>query len=257
MTVHDPYSECATCNGWHYTHAEQKHPFVKKNEDHDHDHDDEDDDSEAVSGRYSDSRSEDGPIWVNKFSEDAARAFVKQLHYQSRQDPGSPIVIYIDSNGGDAYALLTMIAALEQVPNQIITCAMSKAMSAGAMLLACGDLRYACEHSSIMIHEISAGTVGHIEDINTQHVNLTKMNEKLMKLLVKKCKIKGGMVALKKQLANSRDLYLDPDEAIKFGLIDHIGIPMLYKNLSVQYVLSSNPRGNNVNAPAAGKKAKD
>lgn len=228
-------------------------PTKKQDHDHDHDHDD----SEAVSGRIPEMHDEDGPIWVNKFSEDAARAFVKVLHYQSRQDPSSPIVIYIDSNGGDAYALLTMIGAMEQIPNPIITCAMSKAMSAGAMLLACGDTRYASQHASIMIHEISAGTVGHIEDINTQHVNLTKMNDKLMKLLVKKCKIKGGLTALKKQLATARDLYLDPEEAVKFGLIDHIGIPMLYKNLSVQYVLSSNPRGNNVNAPAAGKKTQD
>lgn len=203
-------------------------------------HDDED--SEAVSGHVAELEDEDGPIWVNKFSEDHARAFVKHLQYQSRQDPTSPIVIYIDSFGGDAYALLTMISAMESVPNQIITCALSKAMSAGAMLLACGDVRYASEHSTLMIHEISAGTVGHIDDINTQHVNLTKLNDKLMKLLVKKCEIKGGVVAIKKMLANSRDLYFDPEEAIKFGLIDHIGIPMLYKNLSVQYILSDNPR---------------
>jgi ATP-dependent Clp protease protease subunit len=136
-----------------------------------------------------------------------------------------------------------MIAAIEQIPNQIITCALSKAMSAGAMLLACGDLRYASEHASIMIHEISAGTGGHIDDINIQHTNLTKLNEKLMKLLVKKTKFKGGVTALKKMLSSSRDLYLTPEEAVGLGVIDKIGIPMLHRQLSVQYVLSSNPRG--------------
>lgn len=215
----------------------------KKKQDHDHEHED---DSEAVSvaGQVPEFMDADGPIWVNKFSEDSARAFVKQLHYQSKQDPTVPILIYIDSNGGDAYALLTMIAAIEQVPNQIITCALSKAMSAGAMLLACGDIRFASEHSTIMIHEISAGTIGHIDDINVQHTNITKLNEKLMKLLVKKSKFKGGATALKKLLVASRDLYLDADEAKELGFIDHVGIPMLHKNISVQYVLSSNPRGN-------------
>ena len=215
----------------------------KKKQDHDHDHED---DSEAVSDvRMPELMDENGPIWVNKFSEDSARAFVKQLHHQSKQDPTVPILIYIDSNGGDAYALLTMIAALEQVPNEIVTCAFSKAMSAGAMLLACGDLRFASEHSTIMIHEISAGTIGHIDDINVQHTNLTKLNEKLMKLLVSKSKFKGGAKALKKLLASSRDLYLDAAEAKKLGFIDLIGIPMLQKNLSVQYMLLSNPRGQN------------
>lgn len=221
----------------------------KQNEDHD-----EEGDSEAVSGP--EIEDENGPIWVNKFSEDSARAFVKQLQHRSRQDPGSPIVVYIDSFGGDAYALLTMISAMEQVPNKIITCALSKAMSAGAMLLACGDVRYASEHSTLMIHEISAGTIGHIDDINIQHTNLTKLNEKLMKLLVKKCEFKGGVAALKKLLANSRDLYLDPEEAVKFGLITHIGVPMLYRNLSVQYLLSSNPRRAAEVKVAASKKAK-
>jgi ATP-dependent Clp protease protease subunit len=214
---------------------------MKLNKKHNHDHQQQRD-SEAVSDNFHELADENGPIWVNKFNEDSARAFVKQLQYQSRLDPTGPIVVYIDSFGGDAYALLTMIAALEQIPNQIITCAMSKAMSAGAILLACGDTRFASEHSTLMIHEISAGTGGHIDDINVQHTNITKLNDKLMKLLVKKTAFKGGVSALKKLLANARDLYLDPEEAIKLGFIDHIGVPMLHKNLSVQYLLSSNPR---------------
>ncbi len=225
----------------------------RKKQNHDHD-----DDSEAVSGeaRLPEIMDEFGPIWVNKFSEDSARAFVKQLHFQSLRDPTLPIVIYIDSNGGDAYALLTMIAAIEQVPNQIVTCALSKAMSAGAMLLACGDVRFASEHSTIMIHEISAGTIGHIDDINVQHTNITKLNEKLMKLLVKKSGFKGGATALKKLLANSRDLYLDAAEAKAYGFIDKIGIPMLHKSISVQYNLSSNPREEELPRPEETKPAK-
>ena len=220
----------------------------EKKQDHDHD----EDEDEAVSGH--EMEDDDGPIWVNKFSEDHARSFVKQLQRRSMQDPTAPIIVYIDSFGGDAYALLTMISAMEQVPNQIVTCALSKAMSAGAMLLACGDVRFASEHCTLMIHEISAGTIGHIDDINTQHTNLTKLNEKLMKLLVKKCDFKGGITALKKLLSNSRDLYLDPEEAIKFGLINHIGLPTLHKNLSVEFVLTSNPRVIN---DSGNKKAKD
>jgi ATP-dependent Clp protease protease subunit len=198
---------------------------------------------------------EDGPIWVNTVTEDSARAFVKQLQIQSRKDLSAPIIIYIDSLGGDAYSLLTMIGAMECIPNQIITCAMGKAMSAGAILLACGDVRYASQHATIMVHEATAMIGGHIDDMNIQHSNLTKLNEKLMKLLVKKCDFRGGVSALKKQLANSRDWYLDAEEAAKFGLIHHVGVPTLYKNLSMQYLLSSNPRGNN--DQGSGKKAKD
>lgn len=214
------------------------------------------DESEAVSHPpiMNEILDENGPIWVNKFTEDSARAFVKQLHYQSRRDSTAPILIYIDSNGGEAYALLTMIAAIEQVPNEIITVALSKAMSAGAVLLSCGDVRFASEHATIMLHEISAGAVGHIDDMHVQHASITKLNEKLMKLVMKKIKFKGGAAAFKKLLSGPRDLYLDADEAKKLGFVDHIGIPMLYKNVAVQHVLSSNPR-KEPNEPAA-KKAK-
>lgn len=50
----------------------------------------------------------DMPIWVNKFTEDSARAFVKQLQYQSNQNPAAPIVVYIDSYGGEVYSVLTI-----------------------------------------------------------------------------------------------------------------------------------------------------
>lgn len=210
---------------------------------HEHEHHEED---EAVSGM--EFQDEDGPIWVNDFTEAAARNFTKLVQYQSKQDPNAPIIIYIDSGGGEVYALLTMLAALESVPNPIVTVALGKAMSAGAILLAHGHHRYASPHSTIMIHEVSAGTMGHIEDIKVEHELLASLNDRLMKSLVKKCKIKGGVSSLKKTLAKARNLYMTAEEAKKFGIIDQIGVPILYKNVSLQYVLSSNPRGENESA---------
>ena len=185
----------------------------------------------------------DGPIWVNKFTEDSARAFVKVLTYQSRRDPTAPIVIFIDSFGGEVYSLLTMIAALESVPNDIVTVAFGKAMSAGALLLACGDVRYASQYSTMMVHEMSAGTVGHVADIDIEHANIAQLNEKLLKLMAKKCKIKGGAPALKKTLEKTRDLYMSPEDAVSFGLVDKIGVPALQRKVSVEWGLMVDPRG--------------
>jgi len=219
-------------------------------QDHEHEHES----PVAVSDGGMELMDEDGPIWVNAFTEDAARAFTKQLQYQSRQDPSAPLMIYIDSPGGEAYGLMTMLSALESVPNQIITVALGKAMSAGAILLACGDLRYASPHTTIMVHEVSAGTMGHIDDIKVENDLYVALNERLMKLLVKKCKIKGGLSSLRKTLAKARNLYMTAEEAKKFGIVDSIGVPMLHKSLNVQYVLQSNPRGENV---ASSKETKD
>ena len=201
---------------------------------HEHDEDEDDVDFEASRSDH-----EDGPIWVNDFNESSARNFTKQIQRQSNQNPQAPIIVYIDSGGGEVYALLTMISAIDSVPNKVITVALGKAMSAGAMLLAYGDLRYASPHANIMIHEMSAGTVGHIDDIHTQHSNLHNLNEYIMKMLAKSIKIKGGYPALKKTLATRRDLYLSPDQAVKFGVVDHIGIPMLGRSVSVDFFVST------------------
>jgi ATP-dependent Clp endopeptidase proteolytic subunit ClpP len=191
-----------------------------------------------------------GPIWVNGFSEAAARSFSSRVLRQSQQDPTAPIVIYIDSGGGDVYALLAMLSTLDAVPNQIITIAMGKAMSAGAMLLAYGDLRFASPHASIMIHEITAGAHGHIDDFSTQHANIFKLNEYVMKMLAETCKIKGGYVALKKTLAKARDLYMTAEEAKAFGLVDRVDVPTVARDVSSRYVLTS------PNNPAEPKNAK-
>lgn len=179
----------------------------------------------------------DGPIWVNKFTEDSARGFVKQLQYQSEQDSSSPIVINIDSYGGDVYALFTMIAAMEAIPNQIITVAYGKAMSAGAVLLSCGHIRYAAPYSTIMIHEVSGGAGGHIADINIQHDQIVQLNEKILSILAEKTKIKGGTAALKKMMEKDRDLYFTPEEAAKFGVVDRVGVPIIQRRVSVDFNL--------------------
>ena len=184
-----------------------------------------------------------GPIWVNSFTEEAARNFTKILQLQSKQDPTAPILVYIDSYGGEVYALNTMLSALESVPNQIITVAMGKAMSAGAALLAHGDIRYVSPHSTVMIHEMSAGTGGHIDDMKVDQEMLNSLNERLMKALAKKCHIKGGYASLKKTLAKARNLYMTAEEAVKFGIADAVGVPTLFKNMVPQFVLSTNSRG--------------
>lgn len=232
-------------------------PSMKKSVECDHEDDEACSEAVSVVAQIPEMTDQDGPIWVNKFTEDSARAFVKQLQHQSKQDPRQPIIVYIDSLGGDAYALLTMISAMEQIPNQIITCALGKAMSAGAVLLACGDIRFASEHTSVMVHEISSGTAGHIDDIHVQHTTITKLNEKIMKLFLNKLKTKGGGTMLKKLLSGTRDLYLDANEAKQLGIVDHIGVPMLQKNVSVQYVLSHSPRGNVNDQATPAKKAKN
>ncbi len=175
-------------------------------------------------------------IVVNEFNEKAALDFRNRVMKIAKLDPQRPIVVYIDSYGGSVYALGSMIAVMEEAPNAFITVAVGKAMSCGAMLLAAGDMRFADKHSEILIHEISAGAIGDVNDIKNDTENIVKLNEKWMNFIAEKCGIEGGFQAIKEliRMKDGRNLYFNPQQAKEFGLIDHVGSPHITPVLMYQ-----------------------
>jgi len=168
-------------------------------------------------------------IVVNEFSEKSALEFRNKVMKIAKLDPQRPIVVYIDSYGGSVYALGSMIAVMEEAPNPFITVAVGKAMSCGAMLLAAGDMRFADKNSEMLIHEISAGALGDVNDIKNDSENIIKLNKKWMDFLGEKCGKKDGYEYIKNLIKeqDGRNIYLDPKQAKEFGLVDYVGSPYI------------------------------
>ena len=179
-----------------------------------------------------------GVLWVNDVDENSAADFCAAVIKQASQHPiQRPLIVYIDSNGGDVDALNSMLAVLDSVPNQVVTVAMGKAKSAGAILLSHGDVRFVSPHSTVMIHQVFCGTEGVIDDTINMIELFKKENDKLLKLLSKNCKYPGGYRALKKLLVDKHELYLDAQEAVDFGIADQIGVPRLCELSAYDIVL--------------------
>lgn len=170
-----------------------------------------------------------GVFYVGSIDDSAARSFCAGLMDMSivdSRDASMPIVIYINSPGGDIFSLMAMISLIDSVPNQVVTVALGKCFSAGAVLLSHGDVRFAAEHTRLMIHETSAWPDGgHIDDIRNMTDETSTLNDGVMELFAKNCGVKGGYKSLKRLFAKKRDIYMTPAEAIKFGLVDQIGLP--------------------------------
>ena len=166
-------------------------------------------------------------IWVNSFDEESAQKFREELLDEAKSDSFRPIIVYIDSYGGQVDALSKMIETMDEVPNPVMTVAVGKVMSAGAILLSHGDLRFCGHHARIMVHEISSGTSGDVHDMNADAQETIRLNRYFMGLLAKNCGIKGGYDALRKMIKNrdGRDNYMDADAALKFGIVDIVGMP--------------------------------
>lgn len=173
-----------------------------------------------------------GEIWVTDFNEEAAFMFREQM-IEKTKESSLPIIIYIDSYGGQVDALAKMIETMDECENIKITVCMGKAMSAGAILLSHGDVRYCGQHSRIMIHESVGSVGGRMSDINANTEEMNRLNNYFLNILANNCSIKGGADALKamiKEKGNS-DWYMTAEQALNFKIIDFVGIPVLHQNL--------------------------
>ncbi len=118
----------------------------------------------------------DGP-----FTDEMARSVCAQLlflDYQSDAD----IRIRINSPGGSVHAGLAIADTMEQCRSDIQTECFGMAASMGCYILSSGTpgKRFASRRASIMAHQVSSGTQGHIEDqkISLQHSE--QLNDLLM-----------------------------------------------------------------------------
>jgi ATP-dependent Clp protease protease subunit len=93
-------------------------------------------------------------------------------------------------------------------------------VSMGAVLLAGGTAgkRYALPHSRIMLHKPSGAAGGQSSDIQIHAREIVKTKETLTGILAEHCSQDKEVVAKK----IDRDLFMSPEEALEFGLIDEI-----------------------------------
>ncbi len=184
-----------------------------------------------------------GEIWVKKFTEEAAEEFREQVICRAMKDPHVPILIYIDSYGGFVDSLAKMIDTLDQIPNPIVTCCMGKAMSCGAILLSHGQYRYCAPNSRTMIHEVSGGAGGDVHDaLGTAEAN-KRLNTHFIDLLAKNCEVEGGGRGLRKMIKehDGRNLWMDAQESLDFGLVDEIGFPQIVPYIRYEIATMQTP----------------
>jgi ATP-dependent Clp protease protease subunit len=168
------------------------------------------------------------PIVVKEFDDASTEAFRKQVFQESLVDPDAPIIVYVDSYGGNVECLASMVEIINSVPNQVHTICTGKAMSAGALLLSFGDVRYCGSHSTVMVHEISAGTAGHVKDIRAEAKEIIRVNGFWLGRFAENC----GFESFKEMQGKcwpdrsaDRDIYLDAHQSKLFGVVDHVGVP--------------------------------
>lgn len=132
------------------------------------------------------------------------------------------ITIYINSCGGDVNGgLLTIYDTIQTLKSPIKTICIGEAYSSAAIILSAGTkgFRFAYPNAKIMIHAVSSPEIsGTQKEIEAESKRIKQLNDALMKLIAKHT---GQKVSRVKRDC-LKDKYFGADEAVKYGLVDHI-----------------------------------
>ena len=143
-----------------------------------------------------------------------------------------PIWLYINSPGGVVYDGMAIIDTIRSMKSPVFTVCCGMAMSMGAAILSCGDVRFITEHSTVMLHEVSGGQKGKVSNMKEDLEEAVRLNTILEELIAKNC---GKSVEEYHDLTYKKDLYLDANAAINFGIVDAI-LPTTTKNIDKKYL---------------------
>ena len=150
-----------------------------------------------------------------------ASLVVAQLLYLEAQDPDKDIQFYINSPGGSVTAGMAIYDTMQYIKCDVATICVGMAASMGAFLLSAGTRgkRMALPNAEIMIHQPSAGTQGQVTDMALHVERLKYIKARMTELMAKHCN-RQDIAAVAE--AMERDNFMTAEQALNFGLIDHI-----------------------------------
>jgi len=159
-------------------------------------------------------------IFINGEIDDRlANLVISQLIYLDSVS-NEDIYLYINSPGGLVTAGLAIYDTMNYIKSDISTVATGLCASMGAIILAAGTKgkRLSLPNSEIMIHEVLGGMKGQATDIQIQAERILELKKKLNKILASLT----GKTMTKIDKDTARDYYMNPADAIKYGIIDKI-----------------------------------
>ena len=158
-----------------------------------------------------------------EIDDQVANNVVAQLIFLRANDPKKAINIYINSPGGIISSGLAIYDTMQYLECEINTYCIGMAASMAALLLSAGTKgkRYSLPHSRMMIHQPSGGVGGTSKDIELQAKEILYHKKSLAGLFQKHTE----QPIEKIREDSERDFYLSAEEAVEYGLIDHVVVP--------------------------------
>jgi len=153
-------------------------------------------------------------------NDQVANLIIAQLLYLEREDSEKDISLYIHCPGGIIAAGLAIYDTMQLMKCDVSTICVGLAASMGTLLLCAGakGKRYALPNSTIHLHQAVGGAQGQAADIEIAAREIMRMQETIRNIIAKHT----GQPIEKIAHDTDRDFYLNPKQAMEYGIIDEI-----------------------------------
>jgi ATP-dependent Clp protease protease subunit len=154
--------------------------------------------------------------------DEMANTIVAQMLFLSNEDSNADIHFYINSPGGSVSAGLAIYDTMQFVRCSVATFGVGLSASMGAILLAGGarNKRYILPNSRVLLHQPLLGGLmqGTATDLSIEAKEIIRLRSILYGILAKHTGQKLDRI----EKDCDRNLWLDPSEAMEYGLVDKI-----------------------------------
>ena len=151
-----------------------------------------------------------------------ANLVIAQMLFLSNEDSKTDIHFYINSPGGSITSGLAIYDTMQFLRCDVATYCVGQAASMGAVLLAGGksEKRFLLNNSRVLLHQpmISGVLTGPATDLDIEAKEILRLRERLYKILASHT----GQTTEKIEKDCDRNLWLEAEEAINYGLVDRI-----------------------------------
>ena len=152
-----------------------------------------------------------------------ANTIVAQMLFLEYEDPDKDILLYINSPGGVVTSGLAIYDVIKYVKPDVQTICVGSCYSMGALLLAAGTKgkRFILPHGKVMLHQPSGGATGQSSDIQIHAKEIIKTKKELNQILAEAT----GKTPEQIQKDTERDMYMNAQEAVAYGVVDEVFNP--------------------------------
>ena len=156
----------------------------------------------------------------DEVNQTTASLIIAQMLFLEAEDPKKDIMLYINSPGGSVYDGLGIYDTMSHLKCDVATIGVGMQASMGAFLLSSGTKgkRSLLPHSTVMIHQPSAGSRGKVTDMEIELRESVRLKKLLNQILSKNTGQKIETI----EKDSDRDNWMTANEAVKYGLVDQI-----------------------------------